>query len=118
MESYQKFDKFIENCVSEILSKFNMKLEFNGIIYRYPQNLETFLHPRDELVICADPLHDSYNNTLRIVEFIELYKLLGATKFYIYNDTISSDVDKVLRYYQKLGYLEVLDWKIEKGEKN
>jgi hypothetical protein len=47
-----------------------------------------------------------------LVEFIEFHKILGVSKFYFYNLSISEDVDRVLRYYMRKGEATVLDWKI------
>lgn len=44
------------------------------------------------------------------MEFIELYKLLGATHLTLYNDTIGREADCVLRHYQSQGLITVLPW--------
>jgi hypothetical protein len=44
---------------------------------------------------------------------VEFYKLLGAKKFYFYNSSITPDVDKLFKYYEENGDVEILQWKIE-----
>lgn len=55
---------------------------------------------------------NKFANVLRIVEFVEIYKILGATQFYFYNRSITSDVDKILRYYQNNENVQVNNWNI------
>lgn len=65
--------------------------------------------------MCATPLHRKFNNPLKIVEYIEVYRMLGALKFYIYNDSSTQNVAEVLKHYENEGILEVFDFKTEKG---
>ncbi len=65
---------------------------------------------REELAICVPAFHHDYNKVLRLVEFVELYQLLGATKFYFYNQSVGEHVEKILSYYKNVGKVEVLDW--------
>jgi hypothetical protein len=74
---------------------------------------------KDELIICYTQLWNNYGNTLRIVEFVEFQKILGASKFYIYNQSITEEVDKVLRYYTEHSNFTVLPWNFSgESEKN
>lgn len=63
-----------------------------------------------ELSVCVKPLHYEFNRAVWLVEFIEMYKILGADHFIFYNHTVGPDVEAVLRYYAKEGILEVLPW--------
>lgn len=65
---------------------------------------------KNNLAICVKPLHYDYNRVLQLVEFIELYRLLGATHVTLYNDTVGPDAGCVLRYYERKGYVTVLPW--------
>ncbi|KAK3874542.1 hypothetical protein Pcinc_020560 [Petrolisthes cinctipes] len=60
--------------------------------------------------VCVKPFHHTYNRAIWLVEFIEYYRLQGATKFTFYNHTMGQDVASVLRYYEKLGLVSVLPW--------
>jgi hypothetical protein len=64
------------------------------------------------MVVCAGPAFD-YTNSLRIVEYVELWKKLGATKFYFYNKTVSAAVDRVVRFYRDHGDMRVFNWTLE-----
>eukprot|EP00095_Tigriopus_kingsejongensis_P002619 snap_masked-scaffold1459_size40432-processed-gene-0.3 protein:Tk02619 transcript:snap_masked-scaffold1459_size40432-processed-gene-0.3-mRNA-1 annotation:"PREDICTED: uncharacterized protein LOC656883" len=66
----------------------------------------------NEIGVCVKPVHFQYDQVLELAEFIELNRLLGVTKFTIYNDTMSPRVDCLLRHYQELGAVEVLPWKL------
>lgn len=72
------------------------------------------LEPQNsELLMCVPAFQDKFSNVLRIVEFVELYKLLGVSKFYFYNESITNDVDKVLRYYMDYANVTVLPWNMD-----
>ena len=45
-----------------------------------------------DIGVCVKPMHFHYNKTLELIEFIELNKILGVTKFTLYNDTVSPEV--------------------------
>lgn len=97
--------------------KFNdTKILTNLVRIRYPSNYTLYVHPKVEMVVCAGPLQNNFSNSLRLVEYFEIYKILGATKFYIYNDSITTSVDRVLRHYQKEKTVEVFQWKLEKSD--
>jgi hypothetical protein len=80
---------------------------------RYPKlfnRSSKFQSQNNGLLVCVPAFQGNYSKVLRIVEFIEIYKLMGAYKFYFYNASISQDVDRVLRYYVENDNVEVLDW--------
>ncbi len=89
---------------NEIISKG--MTNFTAIKYsQYPS--KTFQH---QLVICGPILKRKFNNSLRLVEFIEFNKILGATKFYFYNYSIAKEVSKILKFYEENGTVEILQW--------
>ncbi|CAB4066797.1 unnamed protein product [Lepeophtheirus salmonis] len=65
-----------------------------------------------DIGVCVKPLHFHYSKTLELVEFIELNRILGVTKFTFYNDTISSEVSCVLNHYKSEGSVNVYPWKL------
>lgn len=65
-----------------------------------------------EVGVCVKPMHFHYNKTMELIEFIELNKILGVTKFTLYNDTVSSQVDCLLRHYIQEGSVVVLPWNL------
>ncbi len=62
-----------------------------------PPVLEPSLRASDKVGVCVKPLHFSYGRTLELLEFLELNKLLGVTKFTLYNHTVSREVACVLQ---------------------
>ncbi|XP_015435813.1 PREDICTED: LOW QUALITY PROTEIN: uncharacterized protein LOC107191321 [Dufourea novaeangliae] len=65
---------------------------------------------KELLAICVKPLHYDYNRVLQLVEFIELYGLLGATHVTLYNDTVGTEAGCALKYYEAKGLVTVLPW--------
>ena len=65
------------------------------------------------MTICVQPLHNNYNESQDLVEWLELNQILGATQFTIYKDNVSKQVSCVLDYYQDLGIIDVLSWDFE-----
>ena len=62
--------------------------------------------------VCVKPMHFHYNKSLELLEFLELNKMLGVTKFTLYNDTVSEEVNCLLEHYIKEGSVVVLPWKL------
>ena len=46
-------------------------------------------------------IHSNYNNWLEIIAFIEMNKILGISKFIVYNESMSENVSCVLEYYKE-----------------
>jgi hypothetical protein len=67
----------------------------------------------DSLAVCPGPAQNNFSNALRIAEFVEIYKLLGISKFYFYNMSVSDDVDKLFRHYESERVAEIHQWNIE-----
>lgn len=65
---------------------------------------------KELLAVCVKPLHYDYNRVLQLVEFIELYKLLGASHVTLYNDTLGAEAGCALKYYETKGLVTVLPW--------
>jgi hypothetical protein len=80
----------------------------NFTTIRYSKNLDDkFLY---QLAICGPILKRNFNNSLRLVEFIEFYRILGATKFYFYIESIADEAAKVLKYYEDNEIAEIFRW--------
>ncbi|KAL4660780.1 glycosyltransferase family 92 protein F13G3.3-like [Arapaima gigas] len=63
--------------------------------------------------VCISNLFGDYNNVLQFVQTIEIYKILGVQKVYIYNTSCGPDLERVLQYYKEEGILEVAPWPID-----
>ncbi|XP_040190480.1 glycosyltransferase family 92 protein F13G3.3-like [Rana temporaria] len=64
--------------------------------------------------VCISTLFGNYNNVLQMIQSIEMYKILGASRVTIYTTNCSRNVDKVLRHYIDEGTLEVVPWPIDR----
>ncbi|XP_068129113.1 beta-1,4-galactosyltransferase galt-1-like [Hyperolius riggenbachi] len=64
--------------------------------------------------VCISTLYGGYNNVLQIIQSIEMYKILGASRVTIYNTSCSQNVSRVLLHYIDEGILEVVPWPITK----
>lgn len=75
-------------------------------------------HPPPQIssnfTVCISTLYGNYSNVLQMVQHIEMYKIMGASKVTIYNTSISQNVDMVLRHYIDEGILEVVPWPIDR----
>jgi hypothetical protein len=65
-----------------------------------------------DIGVCVKPIHFDYDKTLELIEFLEMNKILGVTKFTLYNHTMSQEVSCVLRHYIAEGSITVLPWNL------
>ena len=74
--------------------------------------------PGVRMGVCVKPLYNQYDRALWLLEFIEMYRLLGATDFVFYNHSIGPSVEAVLRHYTGEGptnravTVQVLPWNL------
>ncbi|XP_063230453.1 uncharacterized protein LOC134535315 [Bacillus rossius redtenbacheri] len=68
--------------------------------------------PEASVAVCVKPLHFSYNQPLQMLEFLELYGLLGVRHFTLYNHTIGPQVACVLEDYVSRGSVTLLPWQL------
>lgn len=61
--------------------------------------------------ICIPPLHGDISVD-KIVEFIELTKILGASHFTFYDLAVTEKVRNVLSHYENKGLVSVLEWNL------
>ena len=61
--------------------------------------------------ICVPPLHGDISVD-RIVEFIELTRILGASHFTFYDLSINEEIRKALTQYETKGLVSVLEWNL------
>uniref|UniRef100_A0A915CG93 Glycosyltransferase family 92 protein n=2 Tax=Parascaris univalens TaxID=6257 RepID=A0A915CG93_PARUN len=73
------------------------------------------VHPmpsaRSGLHVCVPPLY-WYSDYVAIIQFIEIWKLQGASHFYIYYQSISRTVLNVIRTYAKQGIVTIIEWRL------
>uniref|UniRef100_A0A4W4FRC9 Glycosyltransferase family 92 protein n=1 Tax=Electrophorus electricus TaxID=8005 RepID=A0A4W4FRC9_ELEEL len=77
------------------------------------KNIRDQSFPFDITVCFSNVLGSVNNNVLQLIQSIELYKLLGVQKMFIYNNSCSPEVEKVLQYYQKEHTLDIISWPID-----
>ncbi|XP_052438679.1 uncharacterized protein LOC127977706 [Carassius gibelio] len=66
-----------------------------------------------EFTICISAMYD-YKTVLNLVQSMEMFRLLGAQKVVIYKTNCDSDTQKILDYYEKKGFVEIIPWTIKK----
>ncbi len=63
----------------------------------------------DNIAVCASLLHGVVD-PVRLVEWVELNRIIGVHQIYIYNASIQGTVNKVLHQYQSRGMIKVKDY--------
>lgn len=92
--------------------------EFEGDVNEFVNFIDIFYEMYYEeksernIAVCPGPVYNNYDNALRIAEYIEMYKILGATKFYIYKSSIGEKAFELLKFYESQGTVEFLDWNL------
>ncbi|XP_043919222.1 uncharacterized protein LOC122794665 isoform X1 [Protopterus annectens] len=62
--------------------------------------------------VCLPTLFAGYNKVLQFVQSIEMYRILGAQHIVLYKTNCSKDMETVLEYYEKIGFIEVIPWPV------
>ncbi|VDK30925.1 unnamed protein product [Gongylonema pulchrum] len=65
----------------------------------------------DTLHVCVPPLY-WYWNYAAFIQFIEIWRMHGATFFYIYYESVSAQVMDVLRIYENMGVIQIIRWQM------
>ncbi|XP_070190971.1 beta-1,4-galactosyltransferase galt-1-like isoform X2 [Littorina saxatilis] len=63
--------------------------------------------------VCVSPLFGSVL-AKRLIEFLELTRLLGVHQVFFYDFQMSSVIKRVLRFYQDRGWVTLLPWRLPK----
>lgn len=98
-------------CVIDIKSKpalvsitFNAShAPTNQLLIHYPQPAQR------NFTVCFSALYN-FTQAKQLVETIDISRALGADHFFVYNHSVSSATDAVLRHYERLGILTALQW--------
>lgn len=64
-----------------------------------------------QFTVCISVMYD-YTNVLQLVQTLEMFKLLGAQHVAIYKSSCNADTQRVLDYYVKAGFVEIIPWPI------
>ena len=62
--------------------------------------------------VCLSQIFNKYNDALQFVQAMEMYKILGVQRVAVYNISCGPNIEKVLKYYENEGTLEVIPWNI------
>jgi len=74
---------------------------------------------KTDFAVCVkglDLLHEDLS--VRLVEWIELVRILGANKIFFYEFYVHPNISKVLRYYEELGMVSVTPLTLPGGQPN
>ena len=69
---------------------------------------------RKRFAICVSPLFGNYDASNELIQWIELNRILGAEYFVFYNHSIGKNVNTVLRFYEKKGLAQIVQWGLSK----
>ncbi|XP_053478615.1 uncharacterized protein LOC128606486 isoform X2 [Ictalurus furcatus] len=75
---------------------------------RNQQKQEVFPY---EFTVCISVMYD-YDNVLELVQAMEMFKILGVQKVAIYKTSCLPKTQKVLDYYIKQNFVELIPWKV------
>ena len=79
----------------------------------------TFVAAKNEVGLCVKPIHSNYGDWVELISFIELNKILGVSKFIVYNESMSENISCILKYYdQKQNIVSILPWDLVTKFKN
>ena len=63
--------------------------------------------------MCLSPLHGNPSSALNLIQYFELNRILGADYFIVYNHSqYDRKNNELLNYYQQLGFVEIVQWKL------
>ena len=69
--------------------------------------------PPDKIALFVRTIY-GLNKPYRLIEFVEIHRLMGVDKIFVYDAySISYNVHSVLNYYQKTGYVQVIKWTMD-----
>ncbi|XP_033761324.1 beta-1,4-galactosyltransferase galt-1-like [Pecten maximus] len=115
-ESHMKyFSSFIGSCevpsIDVLLDQVVLSVSNTDIFMNVIDNDKKGKIEPQDLAICVPPLFGDVD-ILRLTEFIELSRILGAQHFVFYPKFISSEVSTLLDYYRRLGLATVMVWNL------
>ncbi|KAL1442631.1 hypothetical protein MTO96_030692 [Rhipicephalus appendiculatus] len=63
--------------------------------------------------VCVKPLHYKYDRVSWLAEFVEFHRIVGVDRFFFYNHSIGTNVEKLLRVYIQKGVVTSLPWNLD-----
>ncbi|XP_053556344.1 beta-1,4-galactosyltransferase galt-1-like [Bombina bombina] len=102
------------NCVYVYVSVHWSKTQMTNYVPRFEVKNRVVGPFSANFTVCISALYGEYNNVLQMIQSFEMYKLLGANRVTIYKNGCHENVEKVLQYYVKEGFLDVVTWPIDR----
>jgi hypothetical protein len=68
-----------------------------------------------DISVCVPPLFGSIDS-LRLLEFIEFFILLGIKHFTFYTQNIPANILKILKHYENAGLVTLINWPLNMAE--
>lgn len=98
--------KILLNQTEPVHTRFDL---VSNILYvqRSPTNTT-----RRNFTVCVSPLHSSFGEKWRVLEWLEMNIMLGVEKFYVYVQSCTKDVMGILQKYQANNYVVLINWTI------
>lgn len=63
--------------------------------------------------VCVKPLHYEYDRASWLAEFVEFHRIVGVDRFFFYNHSIGTNVERLLQVYIKKGVVTSLPWNLD-----
>ncbi|XP_023930102.1 uncharacterized protein LOC106160971 [Lingula anatina] len=67
---------------------------------------------RRKIGVCVETALFEYSNFMRLIEFVEVYRTLGAEHFILYNYTGDPVMNPVIRAYVQQGIMTIIPWNL------
>lgn len=102
-------------AVSLVENKCDRATNSLRVIYNKPMSPDN----RRKFAVCVKGLDFLYEDqSVRLVEWIELISLLGAEKIFFYELQVHPNIRKMLEHYEREGRVEVIQTKLPGGKPN
>ncbi|KAJ8386700.1 hypothetical protein AAFF_G00166490 [Aldrovandia affinis] len=108
----------------QVPKKAGQALAVSITTQRLPDPADSFLQIHDtarpasmaplprQFSVCISTLFGNYSNILQFVQSMEMYRILGAEKVFVYKTDCSPLLQKFLDHYSSQGLLEVVAWDV------
>lgn len=106
------YHKVVPSSVSVVEKVCDSPTNNLRVIYNKPEKKKSF-------AVCVKGLDFLYNDlSVRLIEWIELLGLLGADKIFFYELQVHPNISKVLKYYEKMGKVDITPLTLPGGQPN